>query len=128
MSIITAMRQRKEPTGDEDTFFETFGSTRKSRFTRHVILSGVGILMLYPLFWMVSSSLKPSRTVFTDTSLWPSQWAFENYSEGWTSLNEPFSLYLVNSAVIVSLSIIGNLFSCSLAAYGFARLDFAGGA
>jgi multiple sugar transport system permease protein len=82
--------------------------------------------MRYPLFWMVSSSLKPSRTVFTDTSLWPSHWAFDNYSHGWTSLNEPFSVYLANSAVIVTLSIIGNLLSCSLAAYGFARLDFAG--
>ena len=127
MSITTFRANRRAARIDEeDTFFETFGSTRWTRFRRHLLLSLVGIVMLYPLLWMISSSVKPSRTVFTDVSLWPSSWALSNYPEGWTALSEPFSLYLINSTVIVSLSIIGNLFSCSLAAYGFARLDFGG--
>jgi len=101
-------------------------SRHRPRFLRHVALAAVGLAMMYPLLWMVSSSLKPSNTVFTDESLWPSSWEPANYSRGWTALQEPFALYLTNSLVIVTLSIIGNLLSCSLAAYGFARLRFTG--
>ncbi|MET9245791.1 carbohydrate ABC transporter permease [Nonomuraea sp. NPDC003709] len=82
--------------------------------------------MMYPLAWLISSSLKPDRLIFTDLSLWPSEWNPANYLDGWTALEQPFSVYLANSFVIVVLSIIGNLVSCSLAAYGFARLKFTG--
>ncbi len=82
--------------------------------------------MMYPLLWMLSSSLKPGATVFTQPGLWPAAWDLSNYPDGWIALEHPFSLYLVNSLVIVVLSIIGNLISCSLAAYGFARLRFTG--
>ncbi|MEU4164647.1 carbohydrate ABC transporter permease [Actinoplanes sp. NPDC026670] len=99
---------------------------RRPRFLRHVLLSGVGIVMMYPLLWMISSSVKPSDSVFTDEGLWPAVFDFGNYARGWTALSEPFEIYLVNSLVIVTLSIIGNLLSCSLAAYAFARLRFTG--
>ncbi|MER6003355.1 carbohydrate ABC transporter permease [Nonomuraea angiospora] len=82
--------------------------------------------MMYPLAWLISSSLKPDRLIFTDLSLWPSEWNPANYLDGWTALEQPFSVYLANSFVIVVLSIVGNLVSCSLAAYGFARLKFTG--
>jgi multiple sugar transport system permease protein len=99
---------------------------KRPRFLRHVLLSGFGIVMMYPLLWMISSSVKPSDSVFTDEGLWPAVFDFGNYARGWTSLSEPFEIYLVNSLVIVALSIIGNLLSCSLAAYAFARLKFTG--
>ncbi|WP_231953828.1 carbohydrate ABC transporter permease [Actinoplanes derwentensis] len=86
----------------------------------------MGLIMMYPLLWLISSSFKPSNSVFTDESLWPSVWEFGNYARGWTSLRESFEIYLVNSLVIVVLSIIGNLLSCSLAAFAFARLRFHG--
>jgi multiple sugar transport system permease protein len=100
-------------------------TTRKG-FARHVLLCLAGAVMMYPLLWMVSSSLKPSKTVFTDLSLWPGDWDLGNYPQGWVALEHPFTVYMVNSFVIVVLSIIGNLVSCSLAAYGFARLNFTG--
>ncbi|GAB3981378.1 carbohydrate ABC transporter permease [Plantactinospora veratri] len=111
---------------EEESHLERVGSTRRSRFTRHVLLCLFGAVMLYPLLWMVSSSVKPSRQVFTDLSLWPADWDLSNYPDGWVALEQPFSVYLANSFVIVVLSIVGNLLSCSLAAYGFARLDFTG--
>ncbi|GLW30266.1 carbohydrate ABC transporter permease [Actinoplanes regularis] len=99
---------------------------RRPRFGRHLLLCLIGLVMMYPLLWMISSSVKPSITVFTDESLWPAAWDLGNYPRGWTSLSEPFEVYLVNSLIIVTLSIVGNLFSCSLAAFAFARLRFAG--
>ena len=127
MSIVgTRTAQKPSAALDDDSYFERIGSSRRSRFIRHVVLCAVGIFMMYPLLWMISSSFKPSRIVFTKLSLWPAQWDFTNYQRGWTALAHPFSTYLVNSMVIVSLGIIGNLMSCSLAAYGFARLKFTG--
>jgi multiple sugar transport system permease protein len=115
-------RLRAFSTEDEDV---PEGS-RARRFSRHLLLCAVGVFMMYPLLWMVSSSLKPSDQVFKDLSLWPKEFVWSNYSNGWNALEHSFTVYMVNSLVIVVLSIIGNLFSCSLAAYGFARLNFTG--
>ncbi|MGB3375452.1 MAG: carbohydrate ABC transporter permease [Microbacterium sp.] len=82
--------------------------------------------MLYPLLWMVASSLKPGDTVLTDTSLIPSEVTFENYKAGWNALNEPFTLFFFNSFVVSVGSIVGNLVSCTLAAFALARLNFRG--
>ena len=114
------------PPYEQDAYIERIGSTRRTRFTKHVLLCLAGAVMLYPLAWLISSSLKPDEIIFKDLSLWPSEWDLSHYAEGWTALEQPFTVYMVNSLVIVVLSIIGNLLSCSLAAYGFARLDFTG--
>ena len=101
-------------------------SSPQRRFLRHVVLTAIGLVMMYPLLWLISSSVKPSIKVFTDTGLWPKEFDFSNYGRGWTALNDSFTVYFTNSLIIVTLSIIGNLFSCSLAAYAFARLQFIG--
>lgn len=116
-------RTKKAP---ESTYFEQIGSSPRTRFARHVLLCVVGLVMMYPLLWLVSSSLKPDEKIFTEPGLWPSEWEFSNYIKGWTALEHPFDLYLINSFIIVALTIIGNLLSCSMAAYAFSRLHFVG--
>ncbi|MFD0206790.1 MULTISPECIES: carbohydrate ABC transporter permease [Saccharothrix] len=93
---------------------------------RHGLLVVLGVVMLYPLLWLLSSSFKPTDTIFRDPSLWPGEFSLANYVEGWTALGAPFHRYLANSAVIAVASVVGNLLSCSLAAYAFARLEFRG--
>jgi multiple sugar transport system permease protein len=105
---------------------EELSGTPRSRFTRHVILVGLGLVMLYPLLWMISASFKPSTDVFSDTGLVPAIWQVDNYSTGWTALSQPFHVYLWNSLVIAFFNVVGNLLSCSMAAYAFARLRFRG--
>ncbi|MEU8144665.1 carbohydrate ABC transporter permease [Nonomuraea sp. NPDC048901] len=97
---------------------------RGSRVLKHILLIGFGLVMLYPLLWMVSSSLKPEELIFREPGLWPSTFTLENYSEGWTALKHSFGYYLWNSAVLTGLTVVANLVACSLAAYAFARLDF----
>jgi multiple sugar transport system permease protein len=80
--------------------------------------------MLYPLLWLLSSSFKPTEVIFREPSLLPSKVQFDNYTDGWTALAHPFQHYLLNSAVIAVLAIVGNLLTCSLAAYAFARVEF----
>lgn len=94
------------------------------RVGAHVVISGLGLLMLYPLFWLLSSSLKPTEAIFSEPGLIPRDFTLENYVDGWNALGLDFGVFLLNSAVIAVLSVLGNLVSCSLAAYAFARLEF----
>ena len=48
------------------------------------------LVMLYPLMWMVSSSLKPKELIFTDLSLWPRKVWLENYADGWAGIGVSF--------------------------------------
>jgi multiple sugar transport system permease protein len=94
------------------------------RLVRHLLLIVSGLFMLYPLLWMISSSLKPEELIFREPGLIPTAVTAENYTQGWDALKHSFGYYLWNSAVITSLAVIGNLVACSLAAYAFARLEF----
>ncbi|MGG7517825.1 carbohydrate ABC transporter permease [Allorhizobium undicola] len=82
--------------------------------------------MLYPLIWLVAASLKPENEIFGQLGLWPSQFQWSNYVKGWNALPVSFSVFYWNSIVVTGLSVIGNLLSCSFAAYAFARLQFTG--
>ncbi|NUP63597.1 MAG: carbohydrate ABC transporter permease [Nonomuraea sp.] len=101
-----------------------FRPLKGGRVVKHVLLIGFGLVMLYPLLWMISSSLKPEELIFRQPGLWPSEVTLENYTDGWNALKHPFGYYLWNSAVITILSVVANLVACSLAAYAFARLNF----
>jgi multiple sugar transport system permease protein len=99
---------------------------RRRSALKHLGLITLCVVMLYPLVWLLVSSFKPTELIFRDVSLIPSEVDWTNYSEGWNALQYPFSRYLMNSAIIVLGSLLGNLVSCSMAAYAFARLEFRG--
>jgi multiple sugar transport system permease protein len=84
------------------------------------------ILMLYPLLWMLSASVRPESEIFTSASIWPSEWSLDAYIRGWNGLRVSFSVFFTNSFVIAFLAVIGNVAACSLAAFAFARLEFRG--
>ncbi|MCT0217810.1 carbohydrate ABC transporter permease [Synechococcus sp. CS-1329] len=86
----------------------------------------LALLMLVPLLWLVSTSLKgPAENIFsTPPSLIPAQPSLEAY--GRLFADYPLGLYLFNSTVVSLLAVLGNLLFCSLAAYPLARMRFAG--
>lgn len=92
----------------------------------HALLIGASILMLYPLLWMLAASFRPENEIFTSTSLLPSEWSIDAYFRGWNGLRTSFSVFFTNSFIISILSVIGNVFACSLAAFAFSRLEFRG--
>ncbi|AEI40712.1 carbohydrate ABC transporter permease [Paenibacillus mucilaginosus] len=95
------------------------------RIGRHAVIIAIGILMLYPVLWLLSSSFKPNTLIFSDTSLWPKEVTLSNYITGWKGLQGiSFARFFANSAQISILSVLGNVITCSLAAYAFARLEF----
>ncbi len=78
-------------------------------------------LFLAPVLWMISSSLKPDYEIFaTPPTLWPVSPRWQNYAEALTSL--PFGRFAINTLIIALSTIVGHLLSCSIVAYGFARL------
>ncbi|CAA9549478.1 MAG: ABC transporter, permease protein 2 (cluster 1, maltose/g3p/polyamine/iron) [uncultured Thermomicrobiales bacterium] len=85
-----------------------------------LLLAG-SVLFLLPFLWMVSTSLKASDAVFSVPPRWlPSSFQWRNYVDGWTIL--PFTTFLRNSLIVTFANVLGNLVSCTLVAYGFARL------
>lgn len=81
--------------------------------------------MLYPLIWMFSSSFKLPYAIFTDKGLWSAAFTLDNYVKGWQGVaGTSFLVFFRNSFIVCGLAVVGNILSCSLAAYAFARLDF----
>jgi multiple sugar transport system permease protein len=106
------------------------GKTASGRFVRwnrlglHALLLLGAVVMLYPLLWLASSSLKPAQLIFSDPSLWPKRIDLSNYTRGWEGVALPFSQFFRNSFIVAGGAVLGNLLACSMAAYAFARLNF----
>ena len=94
----------------------------------HILVFGFGIVMVYPLLWMIFSSFKPTNTIFTTAQeLFPRTWTVENYLNGWKGFaNVSFGRFFLNSLLISALATLGTLCSSAIVAYGFARLKFKG--
>jgi multiple sugar transport system permease protein len=93
---------------------------------RHAVVIGLIVITIYPLIWLVVASLRPQDANFFDPGLSVNGMTLENYQLGWDALTHPFGRYLINSGILVLGAIIGNLVSCSMAAYAFARIRFRG--
>jgi multiple sugar transport system permease protein len=96
-----------------------------NQIIRHIILAIIGSLFILPLLWMVSTSLKTNRQIFVFPPQWiPNPIIWRNYSDVFDYA--PFLLYFKNTAIIEVACITGIFISCSLVAYGFARLNAPG--
>ncbi|MDS2172689.1 carbohydrate ABC transporter permease [Nesterenkonia sp. CL21] len=91
---------------------------------KHIVMIAASLAMIYPLLWMLVSSLRPNEAIFREPGILLTTLEFNNYVQGWNALSHPFSHFLWNSAIVVFASILANLIACSMAAYAFARLDF----
>ncbi|TDF99515.1 carbohydrate ABC transporter permease [Paenibacillus piri] len=98
---------------------------KANKLILHLLIIAGSLLMLYPLIWMISSSFKQPDRIFTDTGLLPEAATLINYIQGWRGISDTsFSVFYSNSFLVSGLSILGNILSCSLTAYAFARLEF----
>jgi multiple sugar transport system permease protein/sn-glycerol 3-phosphate transport system permease protein len=94
--------------------------TRATWLSIAALTLGAMVIMV-PFYWMISTSLKAQGNLY----LYPPQWipnpiVWSNFREVWEAV--PFATFTKNTAVIVTLVMIGTLLSCSFSAYGFARL------
>jgi len=92
----------------------------------YVVLTIAAILVLMPLLWMFSTSLRPIADSYKLPPAWlPTQLRLENYAAPFES-SVPFLQLFVNSLRITLAVTLGQLVTCSLAGYAFARLRFPG--
>ncbi len=95
------------------------------RLIGHLILIGLSIIFTLPFFWLISTSLKPAEQLFRLPPEWiPRPFMWENYARATTFI--PFFRYFGNTLYITVFNVIASLISCSLVAYGFARINWPG--
>ncbi|HEO72256.1 MAG TPA: carbohydrate ABC transporter permease, partial [Candidatus Hydrogenedentes bacterium] len=91
----------------------------------YVAIIAGSVLYLFPFLWMISTSLKSLDQVY----LWPPVWlpdpiTVSNYAQAWAEL--PFATFYRNTLFVVATCIVGSILSCTIVAFGFARLRFRG--
>lgn len=92
---------------------------------RYALLTLVGLIMLYPLIWLIGASFKTNSEIFANPGFWPEDPTADGYIRGWqTSTPYTFGTFFLNTLWIVLPKIIGTAISCTAVAYGFARFDF----
>lgn len=94
----------------------------------YLVVITIGLVMAYPLIWLLASSFKEKTEIFQYTpSLIPKHFTLDNYSSGWAGFgNVSFGVYFRNSFIIAGFDTIGAVLSSLVVAYGFARIRFAG--
>lgn len=92
---------------------------------KHIVVFAAAFLMVAPFIWMLLTSFKGLEQLLQDPlSVFPDPWIFTNFGEAWNAL--PFGRAYFNSIYIAALSVFGTLITCTMAAYGFARIPFKG--
>ncbi len=104
---------------------QSLGGLRTRRLIQQIVVYALllagSVLFILPFMWMIATSLKQSKDVFTyPPSFLPTSFEWRNYITGWTIL--PFNRFLLNTVIVTGANVVGNLISCSLVAFGFARL------
>ncbi|MCL6633649.1 MAG: carbohydrate ABC transporter permease [Alicyclobacillus herbarius] len=98
-------------------------SSNIGRALLHVVLSIGAIVMVAPFVWMVLSSLKTPADIFRiPPTLFPTTWQWSNFPEALSEL--PFGRAYFNSFYISVLVVGGQLLTCSMAAFAFAKIRF----
>lgn len=90
----------------------------------HLFLMTFVLACLFPLFWMLRSSFMSNATIFTDQSLVPQEFNWQNYATAWAKGH--FAVYFFNSVIYTVSVVFGIVVISSLAAFAFSRLLFPG--
>lgn len=98
---------------------------RRSKIIVSVILLAGSIILLMPLWWMISTSLKSMDEIMQyPPTFYPHEVHWENYIEAWHTA--PFTRYTLNTLLICAFSVAGSVLSNSFVGYGFAKIHFRG--
>ena len=98
-------------------------------WTRYAVLILVAIIFIFPLLFMVMSSLKPSAQLLLDTKslrafLPVGDLSFQNYTDAFQ--RAPIGVFVFNSVLVTGVTVLLCLFVCSLAAFAFVFIDWTG--
>jgi multiple sugar transport system permease protein len=117
---------RAVPSKTPRRFGLTGQGTRLARqIATYIVLTGMSLVLLFPLAYMLSISLKvPGTELALPLKLIPDPIVWSNYPE--TFAARPFGVYIRNTLTVTAITTAGALFTASMAGYAFARLRFPG--
>jgi multiple sugar transport system permease protein len=99
------------------------GNVRIKLILSYTILSIGALSMIFPFLWMLLTSFMSTNQIFSyPPKVIPEPFLWTNYVDVFQKI--PLFRYFLNSMVVSVGTVIGQIFTCSLAAYAFARLNF----
>jgi ABC-type glycerol-3-phosphate transport system permease component len=100
-------------------------ASRRSRVLRAAAAAVCVLLLMFPMYWMLRTSVGPPEELSRlPVALWPQEWRWSNYVDPWSQY--PFARWLANSVVIAVVSVVLTLVVNLCAGYAFAKLRFPG--
>lgn len=119
------MRRKEEENMKKNGFLSPRAQKNVSLTARYIIALLVTIVMIFPLFWMLSTSLKTEEEVMSAKLVfWPAVPQFSNYQ--YPFQRAPFMRYVLNTAVVTAMQMGSELLLGILAAYAFSKGRFHG--
>ena len=107
------------------TAVASVGRRRTMTAVRLVVLVAALLVVLYPLLWMVGTSLKSPQEIASNLSILPQHVTWSNFTRGWAGLPDvSFGRFFLNSLIISLSVVLANMASGLVSAYAFARLRF----
>ncbi|HSD63779.1 MAG TPA: carbohydrate ABC transporter permease [Ignavibacteriaceae bacterium] len=100
-------------------------STIAKSISEHIFIYILAFFTIAPFIWMILTSVKDMGEIYVYPPKWlPDQFHFDNYAKVFEAA--PFGRYYLNSIFVAVFVTVGQLITCSMAAYAFARLKFPG--
>ncbi|USB31819.1 carbohydrate ABC transporter permease [Paenibacillus sp. YPG26] len=122
MSLLTG--ERRPPMPRTGAPYRTIRSKWAAALL-YLVLIGLSLLLLTPLFWMLSTSLKSMQEIMSyPPTLLPKVIHFENYKHAWEKGN--FARYTLNTLLLAGIGVLSHVLSNTFVAYGFAKIRFPG--
>lgn len=99
---------------------------KRSIILYHLCVCVIGVVMIYPLLWTLSSSFKKSGTIYqTVTQLIPADPTIENYINGWAGFSHTtFGVFIKNTLFVTVVATAGAVLSSLMVAYALSRIRF----
>lgn len=91
----------------------------------HLALTILGLIFLFPFFWMLTTALKPEEQIFAfPPEFWPEKFVWQNFPDAMTFV--PFGTYVANTLIVCFWTVVGTTLSSAVVAYGFAKVRWPG--
>lgn len=102
-----------------------FKKVRPGAWITHILLLTSAVFMILPFIWMFLSAVKSTDEIFSGTFLsLPEVWHWEHFAEAWQMA--PFGRFFLNSFIMSTGVVLGQIITCSMAAYAFAWVPLKG--
>lgn len=92
----------------------------------HVLICCFGLVMIYPVLWLVTGSLKNNVEILAGSlNLIPPAWRWDNFTNGWRGFaGVTFTTFFKNSMIVTTIATLGTVISSACVAYALARVKF----